>query len=195
MFPSFFAAALLAILLGFYPMSIDAMQMFPFCKELGRYKMRDNIKKIVIGQVSTAEPLRGHLISTTIIYDCVLEGLAVLEMKRRGPANACTSAGQFFTEKFEDTKRAGYKPKQFIEQAVKSFYPTIGKLGVMGKYGCSYATDEIKYKLVCVFMALTGAIYRFIVTSSETLTETSRAEMVNKWHPSVFVVKTLLYTL
>ncbi|KAL6744469.1 hypothetical protein Aduo_017398 [Ancylostoma duodenale] len=151
MFSSLFTAATLVLLLGVLPTDTDALQMFPYCKELGRYKMRENIKKIVIGEVSTAEPLRGHLISVTIIYDCVLEGLAVLEMKRRGPPNVCTDAGQFFTKTFEDQKRAGYKPKQFIEKAVKSFYPTIGKV-VMGKYGCSYATDETKYKLVCVFM-------------------------------------------
>ncbi|EYC13861.1 hypothetical protein Y032_0042g572 [Ancylostoma ceylanicum] len=185
MFYSLLSVAAIVLLLGVFPTNTDALQAFPYCKELGKYRTRDNIKKLLIGEVSTAEPLRGHLISVTIIYDCVLEGLAVLEMKRRGPANVCTDAGAFFTEKFEEqcapcvtskgghgtplsrlssahmllkiwarksAKRAGYKPKQFIEKAVKSFYPTIGKLGVMGKYGCSYATDETKYKLACVFM-------------------------------------------
>ncbi|EPB75742.1 hypothetical protein ANCCEY_05170 [Ancylostoma ceylanicum] len=109
-------------------------------------------------------------------YDCILEGIARIELDRSTPSNLCTGVGKVITEKFEDAKIPGYKPKDFIAKAVKSFYDSIGKMGVTGQFGCNYAADETKYRIACVFQ---GVLIFFYASDSPTSTEI--APVMDRW--------------
>ncbi|KAL6744467.1 hypothetical protein Aduo_017396 [Ancylostoma duodenale] len=145
---SVFAITLLS---GIFTVSTDAFAIYPDCKTLGKYALRPKIRETILVKVITAEPINNQPISITPGYDCILEGIARIELDRTQRSNLCTGAGQLITEKFEDANLPGYKAKDFIAKAVKSFYGSIAKMGVTGHFGCNFVEDETKYKIACVF--------------------------------------------
>ncbi|EYC13871.1 hypothetical protein Y032_0042g574 [Ancylostoma ceylanicum] len=146
-----YSVVAIVLLLGIFTTSTDALAILPDCKALGKYAVRANIRELIFVNVITAEPIQNQPVSIMPGYDCILEGIARIELDRSTPSNLCTGVGKVITEKFEDAKIPGYKPKDFIAKAVKSFYDSIGKMGVTGQFGCNYAADETKYRIACVF--------------------------------------------
>ncbi|RCN49861.1 hypothetical protein ANCCAN_04106 [Ancylostoma caninum] len=151
MFSYWYSVVAIVLLSGIFTISTDAIAIYPDCKTLGKYALRPKIREFILVKVITAEPIVNQPVSITPGYDCILEGIARIELDRTQRSNICTGAGQLITEKFEDAKLPGYKRKDFIAKAVKSFHGSIGKMGVTGQFGCNFAADETKYKIACVF--------------------------------------------
>ncbi|KAL6742416.1 hypothetical protein Aduo_015567 [Ancylostoma duodenale] len=121
------------------------IQKLPDCSQLGASALPKNIRERLSTEVVVA--------AGNMKYDCSLEGFASIFLSNRSLYQVYTANLNIIQSEFEDVKTNGYKVRDFIRKAVKSWNDLFFEIkGDRSSFGCNYKLDGNKYKVVCLYM-------------------------------------------